>query len=81
MAVSLEDLDRGGLAGTVRAEHREDLARLDLEVQTVDRARFAVVLAQTADDDGCPGHRPGSDSPSSPWIRATPSTRSASPSA
>ena len=32
----LEDLDRGGLAGAVRAEHAEALAGADLEVEAPD---------------------------------------------
>ena len=37
LPVSLQDLDRGGLARAVRAKQREDLAVVDVEVDAVDR--------------------------------------------
>src|SRR5215468_4090907 len=47
--LSLEDLDRGGLARTVRAQQREHLSVEDIEVHAVDRDRLAVRLAQPSD--------------------------------
>jgi hypothetical protein len=50
---TLEDLDRRELAGSVRAEEREDLPPAYLEVDTADRLCGAEPLAQPArtDDD------------------------------
>src|SRR5262249_53688031 len=50
-AETLEDLDRRRLAGAVRAEEREDLAALDLEVDPRDRFEPAIALAQPPDRD------------------------------
>ena len=50
-AVALEDLDRRGLAGAVRSEQPEDLARADTEVERIDRARRSVRLAESGDRD------------------------------
>ena len=47
-AVALEDLHRRRLAGTVRAEQREHLARRDVQVDPVDDGARAVPLAQAA---------------------------------
>src|SRR5206468_9322 len=41
-----QDLDRGRLAGSVRAEQAEDRARLDGEAEPVERADAAVRLSQ-----------------------------------
>ena len=41
-AVTLEDLDGGGLARAVRPEQSEHFARADFEVELVDRACEAV---------------------------------------
>src|SRR5436190_1182414 len=51
LAVALEDLDGGGLAGAVRAEQAEDLAHLYLEVDPAHRFQRAVRLAQSSDRD------------------------------
>ena len=51
-AVALEDLDGRRLAGAVRAEQAEDLARLDLEVDPAQRLVRPVRLPQAADGDG-----------------------------
>ena len=48
-AQTLEDLDRGRLAGAVRPEHPEDLAPPDLEGDSVDGFDVAVVLLQVGD--------------------------------
>ena len=56
LAVALEDLDRRRLAGAVRAEEPEDLARLDREVDPAHRLEVPVRLPQAADLD-C-RHRP-----------------------
>src|SRR5439155_23594977 len=50
-AVALENLDRRRLAGAVRADEAEDLARTDVEVHLAHRPRASVALAQLA-------HRP-----------------------
>ena len=50
-AQSLDELDAGGLAGTVRSEDAEDLALVDPERDVVDRDEIAVPLAQTLDGD------------------------------
>ena len=47
-AVAFEDLDERGLAGAVRAEHREHLAAADGEVEAVERLHAAVGLAHAA---------------------------------
>jgi CheY-like chemotaxis protein len=51
VAVTFEDLDRGGLAGAVVAEHRVDLAVLDLERQVLDGNQVAVTLRQPIGPD------------------------------
>ena len=52
-AVALEDLDRRGLAGAVRAEHGDALALFDGEADTANRMHVAVRLAQVGDLDHC----------------------------
>ena len=42
-----EDADGGGLAGTVRPEHAEHRARLDLEVDAAQGLRVSELLAET----------------------------------
>ena len=54
-AVALEDLDRGRLAGAVRAEQAEHLAALHGEIDSADGLELAVGLAQSGDRDGQPG--------------------------
>ena len=49
---AFEDLDRGGLAGAIRAEQAEALAGADLEVEAPDGMDVAVVLEQTATKKG-----------------------------
>jgi hypothetical protein len=49
--VSLEDLDRGGLARAVGTEQAEHLAGSDLEVELVDRARRSVRLPESGHRD------------------------------
>ncbi len=51
-----QDADGGGLAGAVWAQEAEDLARPDVQVQSVEAAPLAVVLDQAAGGDGV-GHR------------------------
>ena len=51
-AVALEDLDGRRLAGAVRAEQAEHLARLDREVDPAERFVVAVALAEARDRDG-----------------------------
>jgi hypothetical protein len=43
-AIALEDLDRGGLASTIRAEQREDLAVADRQVDALDNRGACVGL-------------------------------------
>jgi hypothetical protein len=53
-----EHLDRGRLAGAVRAEEAVDLPGLDVQVDAVDGARSLLVLAdETLDLDCVLGHR------------------------
>src|SRR5260370_7757471 len=66
-----QDLDRGGLAGAVRAEKPERLPGIDVEVDAADGIDLAVLLGQRADRDSfrhtyasCPA-----PSPSPPRIR------------
>ena len=47
VAVALEDLHRGGLAGTVRPEQGEHLTLVNLEIDAVDRRNVAVTLLQS----------------------------------
>ena len=51
LAEALEDLDGRRLAGAVRAEQAEDLARADLEADAVNRLDLAIVLLQVAYTD------------------------------
>ena len=53
----LEDLDRGGLAGAVRAEQAEALAGAHLEVEAVDGDHVAVALHQAGAAERDPRHR------------------------
>jgi hypothetical protein len=50
-AVALEDLDRRRLAGAVRPEQAEHLARIDGEVDAPKGLPLPVALAQAANDD------------------------------
>jgi hypothetical protein len=50
-AEAFEDLDRGGLAGPVGAEEREDLAAIHVQVDAADDRAAAVSLDQPADRD------------------------------
>ena len=54
--VPLQDLDRGRLAGAVRAEETEDLALCDLEADPADRLVVTVGLPQAVDGDRSRGH-------------------------
>src|SRR5260370_37489449 len=47
------ELDRGGLAGAVRAEKPERLPGFDFEVDAADGIDLAVLLGQRADRDSC----------------------------
>ena len=49
---ALEALDGGGLAGTVGADHPDDLTGRDVEVEVVDDHAVAVRLAEAADGHG-----------------------------
>ena len=51
LAVALEDLGGGGLAGAVRTEQREHLAAIHVDVDPLDGLEVAVGLAQSADVD------------------------------
>ena len=55
--VSLQDLDRRGLACPVRAEEPEDLAARDLEVDATDRLVGAVRLVKISHEDRRGVHR------------------------
>src|SRR5260370_5460664 len=48
-----QDLDRGGLAGAVRAEKPERLPGFDFEVDAADGIDLAVLLGQRADRASC----------------------------
>jgi hypothetical protein len=48
LAETFEDLDRRGLAGTVRAEHAEAFAAMDLEAQAVQGHDVSVPLHERA---------------------------------
>ena len=77
-AVTLEDLDRGRLAGAIGAEHREDLAFLDGEVDVLHRNDIAVDLAEALDlNHSCHGCelRTPCRSRSAAARRVTPDTR------
>ena len=52
VAVALEDLDGGGLAGTVRPEQGQDLTPIDREVDALQDLAGAVGLAEPTDHDG-----------------------------
>src|SRR4051812_30548814 len=56
LAIALEDLDRRGLAGPVRAEQPEDLSSDQLEGDAAYGLVVAVALAQLAHLDGGVGH-------------------------
>src|SRR6185436_6103893 len=71
LAVALEDLDGGRLAGAVGSEQAEHLTALDLEVDPAHRLERAVGLAQAADGDRAHGSSiasipPGGNGGSSP---------------
>ncbi len=59
LAVALEDLDDGGLAGPVGAEQGEHLTAPHLEVDAPDRLEAPVGLGQTPNRDGNVLRRPG----------------------
>jgi hypothetical protein len=48
---AFENFDRGGLAGAVRAEKSEDLARADFKVDSLDGFKTAVVFLQSGNSD------------------------------
>src|SRR5260370_24152681 len=51
---TFENLDGGGLAGPVRTEQAQHLARMDFEIDALDRWELAVVLGKRSDlDQGC----------------------------
>jgi hypothetical protein len=50
--MAFEDLDGGGLAGSIGTEEGEHLAGLDRQVDAIDGAQIAVTLDETADFDG-----------------------------
>jgi len=52
LAVALENLDGGRLAGPIRSEQGDHLAGLDREIEPVDRGDRAVGLVQALDHDG-----------------------------
>src|SRR5450755_1487818 len=58
LPVTLEDLDGGRLAGTVRPQQPEHLAAAHLEVDAPYRLEITIGLPQTADLDRWVGHRP-----------------------
>jgi hypothetical protein len=47
------DLDQRGLAGAVRPEQADELAFLDLEVDSRERGRRAITLLERADGERC----------------------------
>jgi hypothetical protein len=57
--VALEDLDRGRLAGAVRAQQREDLTPVDVQVDPVHGREVGVALPELADLDHALRHRCG----------------------
>ena len=78
MAVALEDLDGGRLAGTVGPEQGEDLTAGDLEVHPVDRVQRAVGLAQASHEHrrvGSRGRGGRSGCRTSSWVSSTTSLR------
>src|SRR5699024_6251674 len=60
-AEAFEYLDRGGLAGTIRAEQADDLSSGDVEVDAIEHVLVTVTHTQVADADRgfgrCNGHR------------------------
>ena len=68
LPVALQDLDRRRLPRAVRSEEPEDLARLDVEVDSPDGLVLAVGLAQRADRDrgGAGAHASSSSGNESP---------------
>src|SRR6185295_2468071 len=54
--IAFDDLDGRGLAGSVRAEHRDDLARRDVHRHVLDDGPPSVSLGQPIYEDGRPGH-------------------------
>ena len=52
-----DQLEQGGLAGAVRADHREDLAARDVEGDVVDGDQAAEALGQVLDLRGAPPSR------------------------
>src|SRR5690606_9871231 len=59
VAVALEDLDGGGLAGAIRAEQGEGLSAADVEVEAAHGLDLPVALAQPPHlDDSLCGHTP-----------------------
>src|ERR1700677_4400720 len=71
-----EDLHQGRLAGAVGAEHRVDLARLDLHRGVVQREHVAVALADVACLEHA-GHAPARASRAARRRRRTPSALTA----
>ncbi len=67
----LENLDRGGLAGTIRTDQTEDLPVIHDEIEVVDHDPAVVRLGQSADGDDrinhagevCPVHAPSQPRP------------------
>ena len=70
LAVALENLDGGRLAGAVGAEQAEHLARADLQVDAAQRLMRAVRLAQAGDADRDVGQTASSISWTSPGAKA-----------
>src|SRR5205823_11296966 len=54
---ALEDLDGGGLAGTVRTEEPEAFPRAHLEVEAVDGSDLVIPLDEAAAENGGLCHR------------------------
>jgi hypothetical protein len=52
LAIAFEDLDRGGLAGAIRAQEGEHLACLDREAQAIDDRAAAIALHEVNDLNG-----------------------------
>jgi hypothetical protein len=50
-----QHVDRGRLARAVGAEQRDELARLDRQVEAVDRGHRPVILRQLLQEDPCHG--------------------------
>src|SRR5581483_7593107 len=75
LPVALQDLDGRRLAGAVRAEQPEHLARLDAEVDAAQRGAIAVALLESVDDD-----RAAHSSSASQWAGANETRRPVSAS-